>query len=230
MAFLIVLSWSAAYTYGWGQAYYYGFPWWYVDVGVDNVARSLSYVLYVTLWLFAAYLIGLLLLTKVKPFLSLSCVKFLRALIIVAVLWLYLLIGSVLLTGKITPQIGVGYVVVVICSTVIFQSPINQHIQSLHLANMLRLMYHYKNYVLLSTYLYFVIFAFLTGYFRPYFKTGFDQLEIAHKMYYVLAKYNKTFVLAEEVKRDNEHFYLYEISPNHLNHIQVVTLNRKIIE
>ncbi|SUU53854.1 Uncharacterised protein [Actinobacillus pleuropneumoniae] len=39
MAFLGVLSWSAAYSYGWGQACFYGFPLWYVDVGAGNVAQ-----------------------------------------------------------------------------------------------------------------------------------------------------------------------------------------------
>ncbi|MCT8715617.1 hypothetical protein KZ375_09780, partial [Glaesserella parasuis] len=59
MAFWGVTGWSVAYAYGWGQSYFYGFPWWYVDVGISNVARSLGYVLWNTAILFLTYLIGL---------------------------------------------------------------------------------------------------------------------------------------------------------------------------
>ncbi|MCL7721170.1 hypothetical protein OYG07_08920 [Actinobacillus pleuropneumoniae] len=41
-------------------------------------------------------------------------------------------------------------------------------------------------------------------------------------MYYVLAKYNKTFILSKELKIDNDEFYLYELNPNQLGHIQIV--------
>ncbi|VTR56167.1 Uncharacterised protein [Actinobacillus pleuropneumoniae] len=48
------------------------------------------------------------------------------------------------------------------------------------------------------------------------------MIEINAQMYYVLAKYNKTFILSKELKIDNDEFYLYELNPNQLGHIQIV--------
>ncbi|VEI48198.1 Uncharacterised protein [Actinobacillus equuli] len=62
--------------------------WWYVDVGAGNVARSLGYVLYVTLILCSTYLIGLFLLVKAKPYLSQACIKMVRAGVLCAVTFL----------------------------------------------------------------------------------------------------------------------------------------------
>lgn len=45
LAYLGGLGWGSAYFYGWGVSAYYGFPWWYVGVGPDNIARSLFHAI-----------------------------------------------------------------------------------------------------------------------------------------------------------------------------------------
>ncbi|WGE41922.1 hypothetical protein NYR75_09120 [Actinobacillus equuli subsp. haemolyticus] len=225
MAFLGALSWSAAYSYGWAQAYFYGFSWWYVDVGAGNVARSLGYVLYVTLILCSTYLIGLFLLVKAKPYLSHSCIKMVRAGILCAVTFLPILIVSTLITGKIYQLAVLSYFGTVLLFTLLFWNPINRHIGNINIHTAINFVQSHKNYVMIFTYAYFVLFAFLVGYLRPHFKTRFDMLEVDHNMYYVLAKYNKTFILSKELKIDNDDFYLYELIPNQLGHVQMVCIN-----
>ncbi|AKO30318.1 hypothetical protein A6046_03455 [[Haemophilus] ducreyi] len=225
MAFLGVLSWSAAYSYGWAQSYYYGFPWWYVEVGASNVARSLVYVLYVTFIIFVTYLIGVFLLIKTKPFLSLSCIRLVRAAIIFLVGLLPILIISTLLIGKISQKALLIYLGLVFVLTCLFHNAINRHLSSINLREIMHFFQDHKSYVLLSTYLYFVFFAFVIGYLKPCFKSQFDMLEVNDKMYYVLAKYHKTFILSKELV-DNGNFYLYELNPNELGHIQIVSINK----
>ncbi|WGE89199.1 hypothetical protein [Actinobacillus arthritidis] len=228
MAFLGVLSWSATYSYGWAQAYFYGFPLWYVDIGAGNVARSLGYVLYVTLILCSTYLIGLFLLIKAKPFLSVSCVKLVRAGILCAIASLPILIISTLLTGKIHQNSIIAYCCVVVLFILIFRHSITRHISNINIHTAINFFQSHKSYVLMFTYAYFVLFAFMVGYLRPHFKTRFDMIEVNNTMYYILAKYNKTFILSKELKLDNDEFYLYELNPNQLGHIHMIDINHSL--
>lgn len=226
MAFLGVLSWSAAYSYGWAQAHFYGYPWWYVDICAASLARSLGYVLFVTLMLCSTYLVGLFLLLKVKPFLSQSCIKLVRAGVLCAVTFLPILIISTLITGKIYQPAATTYVSIVLLFALFFRNPINRHISNINIHTVIGFFQSHKNHVLIFTYIYFVLFAFIIGYLRPQFKTRFDMIEIDTKMYYVLAKYNRTFILSKELKMDNDDFYLYELVPNQLKHIQIVCISQ----
>ncbi|VEI48197.1 Uncharacterised protein [Actinobacillus equuli] len=116
------------------------------------------------------------------------------------------LIVTVLITGKIYQLSVIAYFCTVLGSTLLFRNPINRHISNINVHTAINFVQSHKNYVMISTYAYFVLFAFLVGYLRPNFKTRFDMLEVDHKMYYVLAKYNKTFILSEELRIDNDDF------------------------
>lgn len=37
LVYLGGLGWGSVYFYGWGVFVYYGFLWWYVGVGFDNI-------------------------------------------------------------------------------------------------------------------------------------------------------------------------------------------------
>ncbi|SUT88202.1 Uncharacterised protein [Actinobacillus ureae] len=173
----------------------------------------------------STYLIGLYLLVKAKPYLSNSCIKMVRASILCAVTFLPILIVTVLITGKIYQLSVISYFGTVLVSILLFRNPINRHISSINVHTAINFVQNHKNYVMIFTYAYFVLFAFLVGYLRPNFKTRFDMLEVEHNMYYVLAKYNKTFVLSKELKIDNDDFCLYELVPNQLGHVQMVCIN-----
>lgn len=61
LAYLGGLGWGSAYFYGWGVSAYYGFPWWYVGVGPDNIARSLFHAISLMAIFIIAWGVGILL-------------------------------------------------------------------------------------------------------------------------------------------------------------------------
>ncbi|WP_032997213.1 hypothetical protein [Aggregatibacter actinomycetemcomitans] len=224
MAFLVVLGWSTAYAYGWGQSYFYGFPWWYVYVGTGNVARSFGYVIWVSIILLSTYLIGLFGLKKTQPYMTDACLSLLRTYILCTVFLIPGVIGYILTVGKISYLFILTYIIITFIVTLLFKHYIRKHISTISLNTTITFLYRNKSYVMLSTYCYFVICAFIVGYSRPHFKTVFDSLEIEGRAYYVLAKYSDTFILAKSIHSTNGNFYLYKIDPNSLCHVQVINM------
>lgn len=227
MAFLVILGWSVAYSYGWGQSYFYGFPWWYVDVGTSNVARSLAYVIWATSILIVAYLFGVFGLTKAKRIMSENCISLLRAYILCSIFFVPVLIGFILLIGKVNYIFCLGYVILTFGFTLVSKNYIREHINNISIKVVVNFLYRNKNYVMLFTYCYFVLFAFMMGYFRPNFKITFDVLDVQEQPYYVLAKYSDTFILSKSIYSNDGDFYIYKISPNSLCHIKVVNVGMK---
>ncbi|EPE5307746.1 hypothetical protein ACSJFM_004465, partial [Shigella flexneri] len=66
IAYMGCVGWVSAYSYGWGTSFYYGFPWWVVGAGLDDVARSLLYAIIVMGILFTGWGIGILFFLLIK--------------------------------------------------------------------------------------------------------------------------------------------------------------------
>ncbi|UXM97614.1 hypothetical protein [Aggregatibacter actinomycetemcomitans] len=230
MAFLVVLGWSVAYGYGWGQSYFYGFPWWYVDVGTGNVARSFGYVIWVSIILLATYLVGLFGLKKARPFMTDYCMNLLRTYILCNVFFIPVILGYILTVGKVNYLFAIFYIGITFTFTLLFKNYIHKHIDTISINTTLAFLYKNKIYVMLATYCYFVICAFIVGYSRPHFKTVFDSLEIEGKAYYVLAKYSDTFILAKSTRATNDSFYLYKMNINFLCRVRVVNTHNALIQ
>ncbi|MGY4677031.1 hypothetical protein ACWIT3_04730 [Pasteurella sp. P03HT] len=220
MAFLVILSWSIAYSYGWGQSYFYGYPWWYVDIHVSNIARSIGYVMSVTLLLASISFLTIYAIRKLKPFLSYNNLNRLRASSLSFIMWLPLLIIGFLLTGNLNHLILISYLILFISFTFIIKNYIEKYIRYFNKDIILKYVHQYKFYLAILIYLFFVLFAFVIGYFRPQFTHTFDMVEFNRKMYYVLSKYEDTIILSESIKKEGEDFYIYRINTNVLNHIK----------
>lgn len=78
LAYLGGLGWGSAYFYGWGVSAYYGFPWWYVGVGPDNIARSLFHAISLMAIFIIAWGVGILLFFLVKQKARIHDLSFLR--------------------------------------------------------------------------------------------------------------------------------------------------------
>ncbi|SUI20535.1 putative inner membrane protein [Salmonella enterica subsp. salamae] len=78
LAYLGGLGWGSAYFYGWGVSAYYGFPWWYVGVGPDNIARSLFHAISLMAIFIIAWGVGILLFFVVKQKARINDLSFLR--------------------------------------------------------------------------------------------------------------------------------------------------------
>lgn len=220
MAFLVILSWSVAYAYGWGQAFYYGYSWWYVEVSKSNIARSIGYVLLSTLMILGFSGVSFLLVRLVKPFLSGRCLNILRSFVISAVLQLPLLFVCVLSIGSVYLFLLVAYIGLVLISTFLLRNYVEKYVTSLNPKKLWEKLMQFPHYVLTFLYVYFVLSAFLIGYVRPYFLTRFDMLEVNRQFYYILAKYDDSLILSADIHRDKENFYLYRPSNHFLLHIK----------
>ncbi|GJH42698.1 hypothetical protein K7G90_000712 [Pasteurella canis] len=220
MAFLVILGWSTAYSYGWGQSYFYGYPWWYVDIHISNIARTTGYVISVTLILANISFLAIYAVRKLKPFLSYNNLNRLRASSLSFIIWLPLLIINFLLTGYFNYLVILIYIILFICFTFIIKGYIEKYITFFKKDIILKCIYNHQYCLLIFTYLYFVIAAFVIGYFRPCFTQTFDMVEFNHKMYYVLSKYDDAIILSEQIKKDGKDFYIYRINTNVLNHIK----------
>ncbi len=78
IAYMGCVGWVSAYSYGWGTSFYYGFPWWVVGAGLDDVARSLLYAIIVMGILFTGWGIGILFFLLIKKRSKIQDLSFFR--------------------------------------------------------------------------------------------------------------------------------------------------------
>ncbi|MGX2974333.1 hypothetical protein [Ursidibacter arcticus] len=221
MAFLVMLSWSIAYAYGWGQSCFYGYPIWYVDISTSNIARSIGYVLSVTFILLVISLVSLWIICKLKPFISERFLIILLSFILGAILWFPILIISVITISRLDIIVIFIHLSLAIISAKLLIPNVSNKIQGFNRKEIFIFLKKRQHYIIIYTYVYFVLAAFIVGCLKPYFTNKFDMLEVNHKMYYVIAKYDDSIVLSENIKKDKENFYIYRISLKSLMHLKV---------
>ncbi len=66
IGYMGILGWGSAYFYGWGTSDYYEFPWWFVAVNHDDIARSLFYAFTIFLIFLVAWGTGFFLFLGMK--------------------------------------------------------------------------------------------------------------------------------------------------------------------
>lgn len=98
LAYLGGLGWGSAYFYGWGVSAYYGFPWWYVGVGPDNIARSLFHAISLMAIFIIAWGVGILLFFLVKQKARIHDLSFLRLFLAAVLFFIPIVIEFSLLT------------------------------------------------------------------------------------------------------------------------------------
>ncbi|MBV7388119.1 hypothetical protein KRX11_05570 [Pasteurellaceae bacterium TAE3-ERU1] len=206
-SFFIGLGWSVAYVYGWAQSYYYGYPWELVDVGIANIARSIGYVLFLSLIAFTLYWLGLAFLLLAKPHLPCALVKILRAFIFCTVLSAPIMIQVFLFMHRINYPFIALYLFFALTFSLLFRNKL----KSLRTSSILAVVTSHKHnlaILALGIYLYFIISAFMLGYFRPAFRQEYPVIALNQTLYYVLTKSDDKLILAQSLAHDNRTFYL----------------------
>ncbi|MBE2894960.1 hypothetical protein [Spirabiliibacterium falconis] len=205
--FFIGLGWSVAYVYGWAQSYYYGYPWELVDVGIANIARSIGYVLFLSFIAAILYLLGLACLLFVKPHLPSVAVKVLRTFIFCTILSAPILIQIFLFMHRINYLFIGLYLSCALSLSIIFRNKLKS-INNTALLTAIQKRKLNMVYTALFCYCYFVISAFMVGYYRPLFRVEYPVLTLAQKRYYVLAKSDDKLILTRSLEHENTTFYL----------------------
>ncbi|URL02778.1 hypothetical protein L4F91_04045 [Avibacterium sp. 20-126] len=208
VTFLIGIGWSVAYSYGWAQSFYYQFPWELVEVGIPNIARSLGYVLFISIIISFVYIVGLYIIRKAKDHFSDRFMNRLRVFIIFTALSSPIVLQAILLIQHVSAVLLISYTLIAITIPLF----VKLKYQSISPQNLNRLIKRKKLnpiYIMLFIYLYFIVSAFTIGYFRPAFKHEYASLEIEHQKYYILAKSNNFFVLSKNISTNNNIFFTY---------------------
>lgn len=201
MAFLGITSWATAYCYGWGQALFYGYPWWHVSKGPDNVARSLFYVCITSIILAIGYGLGYVLLRVVKQSRWFENIGFLRIFILLSVLFFPIVIGFYLFAGYMPIKVLWVYLGVSLMFSAVFHRIGNRIRIDMSL---IRHKEHYSPFFTVFIFLYFTVLAFSIGYTRPYFRTTYDKMVYENKPYYILASSSDVYIMGEKICNNHE--------------------------
>lgn len=103
-----------------GAGVFYGYPWWHVSKGPDNVARSLAYVYITSPVLAAGYGIGYLLLMAVKKRSWFEHIGFLRIFVLLNVLFFPIAVECYLLIGYMPLKILLAYLGISLLFSAVF--------------------------------------------------------------------------------------------------------------
>ncbi|QLD32273.1 hypothetical protein [Mannheimia varigena] len=207
LAFFTLISFATAYCYGWGQALFHGYPWWHVEVGNASMARSLAYVLVVSVLLFFCYALGYALINKVFKLHYFQHLGWLRVIVLVSVFTIPVILTFYVFTGIVPISISITYVLVTALSVLFFQKKWNDTKLDLDVRKMiLKGDLHIFN---LFIFLYFSLLALHIGYLRAGLRTTYDYIEIENQKYYILSTNSDNGYIMGEKQKDNDNFIFF---------------------
>ncbi len=200
VAYMGCLGWGSAYFYGWGVSFYYGFPWWVVSAGIDDVARSLFHAITIMVILFLSWGAGVLFFLEIKnkasmhwAFQTFSC--------------LILIVcsgGDWVLCTKESSGIKTSYLIGsgIPYSCFSYKTCGHRVSVSCFLENIF-IRKNVPEICLVGFVIYFWVFSFSVGFYKPQFKKEYEMMNYNGGWYYVLARYDTTLVLSKSFKSGN---------------------------
>lgn len=180
---------------------------------MHNVARSLGYVLFLSLIFLLAYIVGVISVKISKKDLSEKIVKLLRAFMCTTILVVPILLQYILFDNKVLYTVVPAYVLL----AMVLSHFLSYKIDSINVQkvwNKIKRRDINLLLVLLAFYLYFVLSAFAVGYIRPYFRHSYPSIEVNNEFYYILAKNDKGLILSKDTRRKNDEFFVYPCEPH----------------
>lgn len=207
LAFFTLVSFAAAYCYGWGQALFHGYPWWHVEIGNATMARSLAYVFVISVLLFFCYVLGYSLINKVFKLHYFQHLGWLRVIVLVSVFTIPVILTFYVFTGIVPIYISIAYVLVTALSVLVFQKKWNDRKLDLDFRKMiLRGNLHIFN---LFIFLYFSLLALNIGYLRADLRSTYDYIEIDDQKYYILSTNSDNAYIMGKKLKDNDSFIFF---------------------
>ncbi len=221
LAYLGGLGWGSAYFYGWGVSAYYGFPWWYVGVGPDNIARSLFHAISLMAIFIIAWGVGILLFFLVKQKARIHDISFLRLFLAAVLFFIPIVIEFSLLTESFLWELFFIILLVALCLSVgmRFYSKLMPVICFTQLSWVRR---HCFTIVMLGFIIYFFIFSFFVGIYKPQLKKEYEMILYDGGWYYALARYHDSFILSKSFTKNNNRFIIFRPEDGHSYEITLV--------
>ncbi|WP_454740609.1 hypothetical protein [Citrobacter freundii] len=208
IAYMGCLGWGSAYFYGWGVSFYYGFPWWIVCVGTDDIARSLFYAVVVMFVFIVGWGTGIAFFFAVKQKDNMRDLNVLRLFFAIILLFIPVVVEISILKKDFQYNLLVFSFVASMVLTIVIRfygaffslSSINQRIF---------IMKYCIELVMVFFVIYFWLFSFLSGYYKPQFKKEYEMISFKNDWYYVLARFDNQLVLSKYFKGGNGRFLVF---------------------
>jgi hypothetical protein len=208
VAYMGSLGWGSAYFYGWGISFYYGFPWWVVGAGVDDIARSLFHAVTVMATLFIGWGIGIIFFLGVKQRSNVHDLSFFRLFLAIWLLFVPVIIEFSVLKRHLAANLFISSLVAVLVLSVIIRFYGERFSFSFFVQNTF-IKRHFLEVVMIGFVVYFWVFSFLVGYYKPQFKKEYEMIHHNNSWYYVLARYDSNLVLSKSFKAGNGRFLVF---------------------
>lgn len=224
LAYFSFLGWSVAYIYGWAKFYYFDYPWEFVEVGINNIARALGYILFVSMIITTTYIIGIVIIKNAKRLFSDTMVSSIRTFVVLSVIFTPLLVQISLFAYETDYLIILIYLLGAISISILCKKH-RYHISIHNLINDIKNQKIPLIVVLAIVYVYFALSAFMIGYYAPLFKKEYAQITLFEEDYYILGKSYDTFILIQDTSKNNTSFFIYPCM-NHIKPCQVTIKNK----
>lgn len=223
MAYLICLGWSSAYVCGWARAYYYGYSWELVEIGISNIARSLGYIVFFSIIIAFVYSCGIYILHLVKKHCPQDIVRSVRLFVVLTTVLSPIAVVLFLFMKEIDYTAVVIYLLFSIPISIVF----NKTVSAFRLQDLPQIINRQKMNIMLimsSVYIYFILSAFLVGYVRPILISEYATILFEGQRYYILSTNNNILILAKSVQRNNDQFFVFpcQLSNNRLCSLNMV--------
>ncbi len=226
IAYISFLGWSVAYIHGWAKFYYYGYPWEFVEVGINNIARALGYVLFVSMIIFITCAIGWIIIRSAKRVFSRTTVASIRTFVVLSIVFTPLLVQLSLITHKTDYVIISIYLLGAIAISLICK----KHSYHISIKKIIRDIKNHKIYLLTAltiVYFYFALSAFMIGYYAQIFPKTYAQITLSEEDYYIFGRCNGTFILIQDIGKKNSDFFIYPCM-NNIKPCKVTIENKSI--
>lgn len=207
IGFVVLIGWSVAYGYSWGLAWYYGYPWEIVEVGRDDIARSIFHVLGVSILILVSYIIAIKLLLWLKAKLSTFPFNIIRTLLTCFILTFPLFLEITILIKVFTNYILLIYVISLFLVSLLCHRFFTRYNICMLWQSISKKQIHLLPSMVII-YIYFVILSCLIGYLRPFNKNFYHKVAINSEQYFILAKNCNSLILGKSHQKGGKEFYL----------------------
>ncbi|EEU5968026.1 TPA: hypothetical protein ACHJ28_RS24490 [Escherichia coli] len=194
---------------GWGTSFYYGFPWWIVGAGVDDVARSLFFAVIVIAIFLIGWGIGVVFFFAVKRKHSMQELNVFRLYFAVELLFVPAIIEFSILRQKIQVPLLLLSAAIALAVTISIRS-YGRFLSVSCFYDKPFIKKHFFEIVMIAFVAYFWLFSFLTGYYKPQFKKEYEMINYNDGWYYVLARYDNCLVLSTSFNAGSKRFVIYQ--------------------
>ncbi|AEE59979.1 TPA: hypothetical protein NY126_005712 [Escherichia coli] len=205
IAYMGCLGWGSAYFYGWGTSFYYGFPWWVVGAGVDDVARSLFYAVTVIVVFLIGWGTGIVFFLGVKQKNNMQSLSFFRLFLAILLLFVSPALEFSVIHQHFAPYTLTLCVIAALIITLLVRMGVG--FISVKCISEVSFIRQYRiECVLLGFIIYFWLFSFIAGWYKPQFKKEYQTLRYENAWYYVLARYDERLILSKSYLNGSKKF------------------------